>query len=191
MRDGTPSSRSDALPTFRWGWPLRPMKPPMRPIRVYRDRMVAVVIWTYTAVSGLLALSFTVVQTVPASARLGALAGGAIAVWIGYRGSRMQVAVTPDGVWLGNGVYSRWLLWPDVERFVAKPAGFFAEVKVTTRDRPGGYRVAVTQGRKMHWNGGSTVDVLGTLSADLLAAREGQLVSQRPASDVVVVRRSA
>ncbi len=95
----------------------------------------------------------------------------------------MCVAVTPKGIWLGYGFSARWLPWEQVNAFIAVPWGFYSEIRVETRYRPKPYRGALAQGRKMFWKDGCTKDVLGALSADLRAGRQGDIELGAPGAE--------
>lgn len=177
MRNVRAAVRVDDSPTFTWGVPMRRLEPPAEPLRVYHDRLIALLIRCGAALATLLILTVGVAPSLSTAARVLALLVAVAAIWIGYRGGRMRVAVTPAGLWLDNGLFARWLPWAAVEKFTAVPWGFNAEIRVKTRGRSKPYRAALVQGRKMRWGHGCTVDILGTLTADLAAARDGSLGS--------------
>lgn len=154
---------------------MRPMRSPEKPIRIYRDRLTVVMIRSWVTLLVIILLILGIAPAFPLAVHIAALLVAVVAVWIGYRAGRMCVAITLGGIWLGNGFFSRWIPWTDVEGFIAVPWGFYSEIRVQTHGNRKPYRAALTQGRKMNWKEGSTRDVLGALNADMAAARKDKL----------------
>ncbi len=181
-RNNSLTASLDSSARVTWWLPARPLQPPESPLRVYRDRLTAVMIRCWATLAVFLLLATAVAPPFPVAERIVALTVALIAGWIGYRFGRMCVAITIRGVWLGNGLFARWIPWGDVDRFMAVPWGFHSEIRVQTRGHPKAYRAPLVQGRHMRCDGQSTTDVLTALNAHLAAAREGKLVASPPAA---------
>lgn len=158
-----------------WALPMQRPQPPAPLVRYYRDRFSCVYVRCFSGLAVLLAIIIAAAPRLSAVERVSFVVGALLGVWIARTGGSTGVGVTRAGLWLDYGFFARWLMWDDIDSIIPVPFGPWAAIRVRTHNRPAGYRVALVQGRKMHWEGGSTRNVLAALRADLAKGREGQL----------------
>ena len=150
---------------------MKRVEAPAKPIRIYHDKLMSALIWCFAGLAVVLLLVLAAGGPVPLAGRLAALLAAVLSVWIGRRSARMHLAITAEGIWLCAFLYARWIPWTDIERFIARPWGFYSEIRVEI-DGGRTYRSPLVQGRTMSWEHGRTRDVLAALNTDLAAARK-------------------
>lgn len=146
--------------------------------RFYYNRLTRRILRAYALFGWLGCLSISLAGTSLAAVARVVLALFAFA-WLyvawAWWGRTIGVEVNSDGIRVGRGFRRRFIPWSGIRTFRARDA-FTPSLRAELCSGEQ-VSIALAQGRKMAWDGGTTRDIMGVLNEELATARRQELRS--------------